>query len=1158
MKKKHESGGLGSFSPFAFKLLRVMRITVMLICFVGLLGSFGKSYSQNAKLSLEFKNSSIESVLNYIESRTEYSFMYDNQKIDINREVSINVKDETVGAILNQLFENGVNYQMIGKHIIITPKDSELSTTSQQFRSVSGKVTDSSGSPLPGVSVVVKGTTNGVITGSDGKYILPKVSENTVLQFSFVGMKTQEVKVEDKNSINIVLAEETVGIEEVVAIGYGTKLKGELTGSISKFNSDKIESRPVSGTMEAIQGMVPGITVTRQSGKPGRQDYALQIRGTSSVNGNVPLILIDGVPGDIAMINPDDIDNLTVLKDASAAIYGARAADGVILITTKSGKKTDRPLVAYSYNFALKNPSFLKNPSTTEHFVKMFNEANSNDGDKQTFSDATLTKIATNDSGTGPGENWGVESYPMFYQSHNWYRDVFKTSLRQTHNFSISGGTDYSSYLVSAGYLSDDGNISVGNNFSERYNLRTKIHSKLTKNVNLDLNVAYDDQIIKEPSQVDDAINNALKVFTYVPYRNPAGRYYTYQGYENPFQELEEGGSRDTKNTMLSNNFKIDWELLKGLVWTGQAAVNIGHYNDNAYYSTFNSYNWDNQTFGITRNSPNSAYYSDNYSIYKNFNSYLNYSATIKKHNIALMAGASREEFSRKSKYIYGADFSSNEIFVLPLSNPKNLSVGDYWDNNSWGLLSYFGRASYSFNGKYYLDGTFRKDGSSKFSPDKRWSEIYPSVSLAWKISEEPFFKSIINKDVLNLLKTRVSWGKAGNQDISALGLFDYIQLINIGGQYPIDGSTVSKLASMNGIASPSRTWETIETKNLGFDFGFFNSKLTASFDIYQKENKNMLVSVAYPSVLGASAPTSNAGTLLSKGWELTGNWNGNVRDVQFNLGFVINYNKNKLTNLQGQDSYNVGMTTARQGYALNSYFGYKASVIRTQEELNTYAAKFAGKGIVPNTQTSGYKGLGVGDVLYEDIDGDGQITAYGDKTKGFAGDAVFLGSADPKLTYGINAGLKYKNFDFSVILQGTGNKYTWRGNGNFGVPLRYSWFQPLDYFYGKTFTEENVDAKYPRLSNNGTVKSYNYQCSSIYLENTKYLRVKNITLGYTFNNIVLSKLNLKDVRIYLSGQDIFEFTKGTWGKNYDSEENTSEGNYPMYRTFSCGINVHF
>jgi TonB-linked SusC/RagA family outer membrane protein len=1157
MKKRRMFYAWGRIIVPVQKIGLKMKLTLALLLFGFLNLMASESYSQLVKLNISLKNATVEKVLAGIEENSDYNFVYNRDVIDLERKVDVDYKDAKISDILADLFQGtNVKYRFIDRTIVLSAASGVI--VSMQPQKVSGKITDASGTPLPGVAVALKGTSQGTISDNDGNYTLNNVPDNAVLVYSFVGMRTQEIAVDGKAVVNVMMSEETLGIEEVVAIGYGTKLKGELTGSVSKLNSDMIESRPVTGTMEALQGIVPGVTITRQNGKPGRQDYSLKIRGTSSINGNVPLVLIDGIPGDINLINPDDIENLTVLKDAAAAIYGARAADGVILVTTKRGKKSDKPAVSYSYNLAFKEPSFLKNPTNTAHFVKMFNEANANDGDPQTFSDETLAKIAANDPGTGPGENWGVESYPMFYQSHNWYGDIFQTSLRQTHTISVSGGTEYAKYMLSAGYLNDDGTISTGENFSDRYNLRMSVQSKLTKNMNLDVNIAYDDQVIKEPSQLDDAINNGLKVFTYVPYRNPAGRYYTYQGYENPFQELEEGGSRNTKNSMLSNNFKLDWELINGLVWTGQAAINIGHYDDNAYYSAFSSYNWDNEEFGITRNSPNSAYYSDNSTIYKNFSTYLNYNTVIKKHSIHLMAGASREKFSRKSKYMYGADFSSNEIFVLPLSDPKNLSTGDYWDNNPWALLSYFGRASYSFDGKYYLDGTFRKDGSSKFSPDKRWSVIYPSISVAWKASEESFFKSMIDEKILSLFKTRVSWGRSGNQDISALGLFDYIQLISIGGQYPIDGSSISKLASLNGIASPNRAWETIETKNLGFDLGLFNSKFSASFDIYQKKNKDMLVSVAYPSILGASAPTSNAGTLLDKGWELSGNWNDQIKEFKFNIGFVLNYNTNKLTDLQGKDSYDVGLTAARQGYSLNSYFGYKASVIRTQDELDAYASKFGGKGIVPNTQPNGYKGLGVGDVMYEDVDGDGRITPYGDKTKGYTGDAVYLGSADPKITYSVNAGIDYKNFDFGLILQGTGDKYTWRGNGNFGVPLRYSWFQPLDYFYDKTFRQDHSTARYPRLSNNGTVKSYNYQCSTIYLENTRYLRVKNITIGYTLKNVLISKLNLKDVRFYVSGQDIFEFSKGTWDKNYDPEESSSESNYPMYRTFSCGVNVHF
>ncbi len=1134
-----------------------MRATVFIIV-MSIAQAFAvNTYSQSTRISLDLKNVSTRTVLQQIETKSQFYFIYDATVVNVERKVSIKTANKPITKILDNLFAGtNVIYRINNRQVALTAESS--SSSAQQDKTVSGKVTDSSGSPLPGVSVVVNGTTIGIITDVNGEYSLPNVPKNATLQFSFVGMRTQRIPVSGKTTINVALVEEAIGINEVVAIGYGTKLKGELTGSVAKVNSDKIASRPVTGTLEALQGLIPGVTITRQNGQPGRQDYELKIRGASSINGNVPLILIDGVPGDINLINPNDIDNLTVLKDAAAAIYGARAADGVILITTKRGKKSDKPLVSYSYNLAIKDPSIMKKAATTEHFVKMFNEANLNDGDPQTFSNATLAKIAANDPGVGPGENWGVTSYPMFYRSKNWYGDLFKTSQRETHNLSISGGSDNSTYLISAGSVKDNGNISAGNNSSDRYNLRVSLQSRLRENIKLDANISYDYQDIMEPSELSDAINNALKVFSYVPLRNPAGNYYAYQGYENPFQEVEAGGNRHSKDSRLNNNFKVDWELINGLTWTGQAAINIERYDDNAYYSTNYGHNWDNSINSLTRNFPNSAYYSDWNTLYKNFSTYLNYNTTFDEHSLNLMAGASQERMDRNSKYMSGSDFSSNDIFVLTLSDPKNLSTGDYWDNNSWALRSYFGRFSYSYERKYYLDATFRKDGSSKFSPDKRWSDIYPSISGAWKLSEEPFFKSVIDKDIVDFFKARASWGRTGNQDIGALGLFDYIQLISIGGQYPINGSTVSKLASMNGIASPMRTWETIQTKNLGFDLGLFHSKLKTSFDVYQKENKNMLVSVSYPSTLGASAPTSNAGRLVTKGWELTADWNDKIGEVQYNVGFMLNYNSDILKNLQGQDTYNLGLTTARQGYPMNSFFGYKGSIIRTQSELDAYAAKYAGKGIVPATQANGYKGLGIGDVMYEDIDGDGQITTYGDKTKGYNGDAVFLGSQDPKYTYSINAGIKYKNFDFGMILQGTGDKYSWRGNGNFGVPLSLSWFQPLDYFYGKTFSKDNPNAEYPRLSNSGTVKSNNYQCSNIYLENTRYLRVKNLTIGYTIPNSVFGKLNIKNARIYFSGQDLFEFAKGTWDKTYDPEENTAENNYPMYRTYSFGLSVNF
>lgn len=1151
------------FSLMPRQLVLVMRLMVAFLTMASL-GVSAKGFSQT--ITWSGRNVSLEEIFSVIEGQTGYVFFYNDADITKAGTVSISLKDATLQNALSEVLRNeGLTYDIVNKTIFVhsTYRGSILPAAvlpkEALDRNIHGLVIDSATRrPLIGVTVQVKGSSVGAATDEKGTFSL-SAPDNAVLVFSYVGYKSREVTVKGRSEVNVMMQPDVSSLNQLVVIGYGTQKQGALTGSISTLDyGQEMKSRPVTGTMEALQGMIPGVTITRQSGQPGNEGYNLRIRGTSSINGNVPLVLIDGIPGDINSINPNDIKSITVLRDAAAAIYGARAADGVILVTTRQGKKSDHPKVSYSYNLALKDVSYIKKPSTTEHFVKMFNEANLNDGDPQTFSDETLAKVAARDTGTGPGENWGVQSYPMFYQSHAWYQDLFKPSMRQTHNVSISGGTDYSTYLISGGYMNDDGNIAAGSNSFERYDLRVNLQTQLTKGLDLDANLSYDDQDVKGPSELGDAIDNALKAFAYIPFRNPAGNYYTYQGYQNPFQELKEGGVQSTKNSKFNSNFKLDWKPIPGLDWTGQAAINIENYNDNANYPTFYGYNWDNTPNSLPRNSPNSAYFNQWSSQYRSFSTYANYTKSLGAHEINVMAGASSEKFGRKTENMSGSDFTSNEIFTLPLSDPNNLSAGDYWDDNSWALLSYFGRISYSFNNKYFLDATMRKDGSSKFSPTERWSGIYPSISAAWKVSEEPFFKKIVSSDLVDLFKFRASWGRTGNQDISALGLFDYIQLISIGGEYPIDGSSISKMASLNGIAAPDRTWETIETKNLGFDLGLLHSKLTFSFDIYQKENTDMLVSVVYPATLGAAAPSSNAGSLRNRGWELTGRWNSKIGAVQFHAGLIVSYNTNKLINLQGQNTYNVGLTGARQGYPLNSYFGYKGSIIKTQAQLDAYAAQFAGKGIVPATQPDGHKGLGIGDLMYQDIDADGQITAFGDKSKGYDGDAVYLGSQDPKVVYSVNAGLNYRNFDFSILLQGTGNKYVWRGNGNFGVPFSVSWFPPLDYFYGKTFSQSNPGAEYPRLSNSATVNSNNHQFSDIWLVNTKYLKVENLTLGYTFKSLMLKKLNLEGSRVYFSGENLFEFAKGTWDNDYDPEENSAENNYPLYRTFSFGVNVNF
>ncbi|MBS1665409.1 MAG: TonB-dependent receptor [Bacteroidetes bacterium] len=1147
-----------------------MKLTLVLLVVGCLQVSANKAYSQkDLKLTLDLSSVKLKKAFEIIEKGSKYRFLYNSNTIPENVRVDLHGKDIPIADVLDKLIrDNGLIYKVINDKVIAVTSAGEMMQTIH----VQGNVSDSTGKPLQGVNVTIAGQKRGTQTDAKGHFEMD-VPDDAVLEISSVGYQSQEVRVSGA-MLQIVLKESSNALNQVVVVGYGTRVKeADLTGSVARLGGDKLENRPVTGTLDAIQGLVPGVQVTRSSGQPGSQGFQIAIRGASSINGNVPLVLIDGIPGDLSLINPQDIQDLTVLKDATAAIYGARAADGVVLVTTKRGKKSSKPNIAYSFNGAIKKPGMMKRATSTDHFVKMFNEANKNDGDPQTFSDETLAKVAANDPGVGPGENWGVQSFPMFYQSRDWYGSLFKSSFRPTHNVSVSGGGENSAYVVSFGDTRDNGNISKGPNASVRDNLRIDLQTNLLKNLRLDLNTAYDYLNIKQPSQLNDAINNGVKMFSYLPVYNPAGNYYGYQGYENPFQELTMGGLETIVDSRWSNNIKLDFEPIKGLVWTGQMGINIERFDDNANFPTNIEHNWDNTPNSLIRNNPNKASYWNWGTVYKNFSTYINYNKTFGKHDIRVMAGASREKFTRQEEQMNGADFSSNTIFTLPLSDARNLRAGanNYWNNNPWALESYFGRAAYSYDGKYYIEGTLRKDGSSKFSPDKRWSEIYPSVSAAWKISGEEWFRNLLSNDIVNLFKLRASWGKTGNQDLPTLGFFDYIQLININGQYPIDGSTVSRLASLRGIASPDRTWETIETKNLGVDLSLFRSRLSVSFDVFRKNNNNMLVSITYPSTLGASAPTSNAGSLLSKGWEFNGQWNDKIGNVRWNLGVILNYNTNTITDLQGQDTYNLGLTQARQGFPLNSYFGYKGSVIRSQAQLDAYASKYAGKGIVPATTPNGYGGLGVGDMMYEDIDGDGQITTYGDKTKGKNGDAVFLGSQIPKITYSVTGGLKYKGFDFSFILQGTGDKYVWRGNGNFGVPLSHSWFQPLDYFYGKVFSPTNTGAMYPRISNNSTVKNNNYAFSNRWLENTRYLRMKNLTLGYTFNELQIKDFKIHGIRIYVSGQDLFEFAKGTWDKMYDPEETRVpaigqdannfdyyENNYPMYRTFSFGVNVNF
>ncbi|MBP9017591.1 MAG: TonB-dependent receptor [Paludibacteraceae bacterium] len=1018
-----------------------------------------------------------------------------------------------------------------------------------QTVSVSGKVTDSENKALPGVNISVEGTTTGTISGSDGTYNLA-VPADKILVFTFTGMLTQRIPVKGKSVINVVMIDNNQELNEVVVIGYGSKVKGALTGSIAKVGEKSFQSKPITSTLDALQGVIPGVTITRSSGQPG-QNFSMQIRGNSSINGNKPMVLVDGVPGNIDVLNPNDIADITILKDAAASIYGARAADGVMLITTKKGQK-GKPMVSYSMNYGFKQPQYLKKMASTIHTAEMYDEGLRNVGEPG-LSQVVFDRINT---GHEPDPNAGwmkyLENYPGFYGNTDWYKVVYGNSSQQMHNLSVSGGGDNNNYLVSVGYNNNKGTFNYGVNYADRYNLRLNYDFKILDKIKFETRTTFDNAITVEPSMLSTALYALSRTWNYLPIYNPKGQYYKYQGYQNAPSLLSEGGNSKSDYSKFITNFKAEIDIIDGLKLVGQSSIDLSFWRKSSVYKKFDAYKWDGSIESVY-NDPNSAVYENSYNVYKSYTSYLDYNKKIGNHQLNALVGVAHEEYDEEYQSVSGKNFSTNQLFTLNLADKTKLEYttgfnGSMSDN---AMNSYFGRFSYGFSNKYFLDVTMRKDGSSKFAPSKRWSALYPAVSAAWNITNESFMKT---QHVFNNLKLRTSWGQSGNQEIN-FGNYDYIPLLYISGSYPLGNPNTGLQGAESGIASADRSWETIETANCGIDISLLDSKLSGSFDYFVKSNDNMLVSISVPAVFGGTPPTGNYGKLRTSGWEFSLKWADKIGDFKYAISANISDSKNKLIDLQGTDSYYEGINWARQGYSLYTIFGYQFDgIIKDQAQLDAYK-KLSG---IPSN-------IGIGDAMYKDLDGDGKITAFGNAADGTKGDMKELGNKMPRYTYSSSIDLSYKGFDLGIMFQGVGAKKTIR-NGDFAQPFYWVWHQPLEYFYGKSWTPENTDAQYPRLIMGGigydNLRDWNWKTSSMRIVDVSYLRIKQITLGYNIPDEICGKVKMSSIRLYFSGKDLFTISKGTWGGSFDPEEDRSdwlsETTYPFNKVFSFGIDVKF
>lgn len=1007
----------------------------------------------------------------------------------------------------------------------------------QNFK-IEGTIIDVNGMPLPGATILEEGTSNGVQSDFDGKFVITVKSKDAHLRVSYIGYLTQDIEINGQTKISITMYEDVAKLDEVVVIGYGERTKKSIAGSIEQISGEILENRPITNVLNGLQGALPGLTVTRSSGTPGSEGYDLNVRGLNSLNGgNSPLVLIDGVEGNLNLLNPNDIQSTTLLKDASASIYGARAAGGVLLITTKTGKKEQKINFTYSTNYSTNVISNLTQRVNIRQWIEMDWEAKLASGSIPQFAGGgTLEEVlAKVDAGAEP-DYIGGNAY-LFYEDVDWDDILFDDGVQVNHNFSVNGGGDRTDYATSFGYTKVDGILSDGWDSDERYNLRLNHGYDITDKLRLESRISYNrSRTLEGPRGSSNVFALRNKMFTWFPVYTLSGSTYGEQwGFENPKQWASNDPGKSTRiRENINGNFNLSYKIFKDLKLQGQVAINRNIGNDEHFRNIVPRINYNDTPAGFAQNRTELLLWNQN-STYKNLSLYLDYRIKFsKKHDINVMAGISHEENESKSFWASRDEFSQTEVLSLNLGSNENMLNSS--NANHWAIRSYFGRLTYVFDTKYVAELNYRRDGTSVFSPAKRWGD-FGGVSLNWIASEEKFIKKL---NVFNLLKVRASYGTTGNQNLNVGNLYDYISLINIGGVYPFGDGERAQSASEAGLVSQSRTWEDLETTNLGLDFAILNSRLSGSLDIYKKNNNNMLLGVNLPSVLGGAPPAKNIGSLETKGFEFSLNWNDQLSsNFSYGIGFYLSDNNNILTDLDGRDL----ISGTREGYPLGTIWGYVwDGIIQNQVELNEYK-KLTG---IPNN-------IEIGDARYKDVNGDGKISLYDDE--GNDGDVINLGTNAPRYSFGVNLSAKYKSFDFSAFIQGVGKRTVFY-QGAFAIPFEQPWWQPLKRFYGNTWQPDNPTAKYPRLTT-GSTRYWNYLTSENTRVNGAYARLKNITFGYSLPKDVLNKLRLSNLRIYFSGEDLFTLDHMTGG--YDAENtNGSDVFYPFTKRYSIGLNLTF
>lgn len=1138
---------------------------------------------QNAYVSITLENTSLKAIFNQIEQQTNLVFVFNSSDVDMKRKVSVDVDSKSVEAVLEQILANNLAFKVDGKYVTIYKKTSSPQPVMQQARKIKGKVTDAMG-PVTGANVVQKGTTNGTITDMDGGFTL-EVPVGAYIQVSFIGCLPKEFVVTEQSDYNVQLVEDAQKLDEVVVVGYGVQKKENLTGAVSMVSMEKaLGNRPVTNVASALQGTIPGLVVTSSS-VPGKANK-FNIRGTTSINGGEPLVLVDNVPADIDMINPEDIESVSVLKDAaSAAIYGARGAFGVILITTKKAKKNSRLSLNYNNNFGfIKSINRPEQASITE--ILETHLAYDNDGkyyaDNQNLSqwigyvkdyNANPSNYPANGLYMPEGEN------RYYYLKDNDPQGAVLDNygFQHTHNVSASGGGEKITYRLSLGYTSNQGTLITDKDNYDRINMSSYISADITSWLNQSVDIRYANGN-RSYVESDGAIYK-----TYLPRFYPTGEIvrsndlngpaYPVNTPENYIRLKDPTRYKDDNPRIFS---RTSLTPFKGFEAIFEYTFDKKNSDRKLYTSPFQMTN--DQMGLLWSDTPSTGRYrNDKTSIdYSAINTYANYQFSLKdKHNFKAMIGFSQESRNYELLWVQRDDM------INPSMPSISGATGDIQTKDQYkqyGIRSGFFRVNYDFMNRYLVEVNGRYDGSSKFPTDSRFG-FFPSFSLGWQLGQEQFMEW--SKSWLDQLKIRGSWGQVGNQ---AIDEYAYNPIMISKQSYWLSGGKRPITLDAPGLVRSDFGWEVVETLDIGVDFSAFSSRLNGTFDWYRRDTKGMLMPGAeFPSVVGTDAPQQNAADLRTKGWELSINWRDQIGDWGYNVGFNLydsrsvitkydnaaglfrDYNSEKDATLSEEDAK--VYKRYRQGMTLGEIWGYTTERYYTVDDFQDGWQNGVWKLKDGVTTIKGKNNIRPGDVMYKNLRDDeanesvNQIDNGRDNVND-PGDRSIIGNETPRYQYGATAGVSYKGFDLSVFLQGTGKRDTWLegdlrfplSNGTFGTVYSHQldFWQPIDPENGN-WNPINPNAEFPRLYNqiNGMDDS-NYRIQTKYLANAAYLRLKNVTLGYTLPKEIVNRISLSNIKVFFSAENICTWDK--LPKGYDPER--LNWGYPFYATYSFGINV--